>query len=324
MPGRYVASRVAQTLVTLFAVLTIIWILFRTIPGDPAAMFISERLTPEDIDAIRKSWGLDAPLYVQYFKYIANLFKGNFGISFYYREPVMDIIIPRLSNTLKLMGPAIAMAIVIGAILGSYLGWRRGSKRERLGVILSLCARSFPIYLTGIIALMIFSHLLGWFPLGGMRTIGRVPPSWIGKFFDAAYYLILPLSVAVLYYIGDVVVIARTSMLELIGEEFLDFARAKGLPDSEVRKIAMRNAIIPVITYSTIMIGFAFGGQVLLEIVFAWPGIGRLMVNSVTRHDYPVAQAAFFIMAFLVITANLIVDMLYGYLDPRITYSKNR
>ena len=324
MPGRYVASRIAQTLVTLFAVLTIMWILFRSIPGDPAAMFISERLTPEDIDAIRKAWGLDAPLYVQYFKYIANLFKGSFGISFFYREPVMDIIIPRLSNTLILMGPAVVMAIVSGAVLGSYLGWRRGSKRERLGVIISLFVRSFPIYLSGIIALMLFSHLLGWFPLGGMRTIGRVTQSWVGKFFDVTHYLVLPLSVAILYYIGDVVVIARTSMLELIGEEFLDFARAKGLSDSKVRKIAMRNAIIPVITYSTIMVGFAFGGQVLLETVFAWPGIGRLMVNSVTRHDYPVAQAAFFIMAFGVITANLLVDLLYGYLDPRITYSKNR
>jgi len=300
------------------------WILFRSIPGDPAAMFISERLTPEDIDAIRKAWGLDAPLYVQYFKYIANLFKGSFGISFFYREPVMDIIIPRLSNTLILMGPAVVMAIVSGAVLGSYLGWRRGSKRERLGVIISLFVRSFPIYLSGIIALMLFSHLLGWFPLGGMRTIGRVTQSWVGKFFDVTHYLVLPLSVAILYYIGDVVVIARTSMLELIGEEFLDFARAKGLSDSKVRKIAMRNAIIPVITYSTIMVGFAFGGQVLLETVFAWPGIGRLMVNSVTRHDYPVAQAAFFIMAFGVITANLLVDLLYGYLDPRITYSKNR
>ena len=112
-------------------------------------------------------------------------------------------------------------------------------------------------------------------------------------------------------------------MLELIGEEFLEFAKARGLSDSKVRKIAMRNAIIPVITYSTIMIGFAFGGQVLLEKVFSWPGLGRLMVNSVTRHDYPVAQAAFFIMAFVVITANLLVDLLYGYLDPRITYAEN-
>lgn len=322
LQGRYVLNRIALTLVTLFVVLTIMWLIFRAIPGDPAAIFISGRLSPEDIEALRKSWGLDAPLYMQYFTYIKNLFKGSFGVSFHYREPVVDIIIPRLINTLILMGPAVIMAIIIGTVLGSYLGWRRGSKRERLGVILSLSARSFPIYLSGIVALMLFSHLLGWFPLGGMRTIGRITSSWIGDFLDVTHYLVLPLTVALLYYMGDVVVIARTSMLELIGEEFLEFARAKGLSDSRVRKIAMRNAIIPVITYSTIMVGFAFGGQVLLEMVFSWPGIGRLMVNSVTRHDYPVAQAAFFIMAFGVITANLIVDLLYGYLDPRITYEK--
>jgi peptide/nickel transport system permease protein len=299
------------------------WLLFRSIPGDPAGLYISGRLTPEDIVDLRELWGLDDPLYTQYLRFMRNLFMGSFGLSFYYREPVMEIIIPRLINTLMLMGPAMIMAIICGTLLGSNLGWRRGSKKERLGAVLSLFARSFPIYLSGIIALMLFSHLFEWFPLGGMRTIGYIASSWIGRFLDVTHHLALPLAVALLYYIGDVVVIARTSMLELIGEEFLEFAKARGLSDSKVRKIAMRNAIIPVITYSTIMIGFAFGGQVLLEKVFSWPGLGRLMVNSVTRHDYPVAQAAFFIMAFVVITANLLVDLLYGYLDPRITYAEN-
>jgi peptide/nickel transport system permease protein len=299
------------------------WVLFRSIPGDPAAVFISGRLTPEDIQALRKAWGLDAPLYEQYLNYIKNLFLGDFGVSFYYREPVVEIIGPKLFNTLILMGPAVIMAIIGGSIIGSHLGWRRGSTKERLGVIFSLFIRSFPIYLSGIISLMIFSHWLGWFPLGGMRTIGKISFSWMESFLDVTHYMILPLAVAFLYYIGDVVVISRTSMLELIGEEFLEFAQARGLGDSKVRKIAMRNAIIPVITYSTIMVGFAFGGQVLLETVFSWPGIGRLMVNSVSRHDYPVAQAAFFIMAAGVIISNLVVDLIYGYLDPRITYQKN-
>ena len=322
MRGQYIATRVGQTIITLFAVLVIMWLLFRLMPGDPAAMYISGRLSPEDIVRIKKLWGLDAPLYVQFFKYVANLFKGSFGISFYYREPVGALITPRLINTLILMGPAMIMAIVIGAVLGSDLGWKRGSKRERVGVSLSLFARSFPVYLSGLIGLMLFSHLLGWFPLGGMRTIGRINSSWIGEFLDYTHHLLLPLAVAALYYMGDVVVIARTSIMDIMGEEFLEFAKAKGLPDSKVRKIAMRNAIIPVITYSTIMIGFAFGGQVLLEVVFSWPGIGRLMVNSITRQDYPVAQATFFIMAFVVIAANFIVDLLYGYLDPRISIDR--
>jgi peptide/nickel transport system permease protein len=298
--------------------------MFRAIPGDPAAVFISGRLTPEDIEALRKLWGLDDPLHIQYIKYMKNLLVGDFGMSFYYREPVKVVVAPRLINTLMLMGPAMIMSIFIGAMTGSYVGWKRGSRRERIGVTLALLARSFPDYLSGIIGLMLFAHFLNIFPLGGMRTIGLIPTSFIESFLDVTHHLALPLTVALIYYIGDVFMIARTSILELVGEEFLEFGKARGLSDSKVRKIAMRNAIIPVVTYATVMIGFAFGGQVLLETVFSWPGIGRLMVNSVTSRDYPVAQASFFIMAFWVIVFNLIMDLLYGYLDPRITYGRKQ
>ena len=317
-------SRVVQTIVVLFAVFVIIWLMFRLIPGDPAAIYISGRLTPEDIIALRKSWGLDEPLYVQFFSYLRNILKGDFGISFYFQEPAMKIIIPTLLNTLLLMGPPMIMAMVLGTLWGSSLGWGRGSKKEKIGVILALVARSFPIFQSGIIVIMLFSFYLGWFPLGGMRTIGLISFSWWDKFLDVSHHLVLPSVVALLYYIGDVVVIARTSMLELIGEEFLEYAKARGLSSSRVKMIATRNAIIPVVTYSTIMVGFALGGQVLLEVVFSWPGIGRLTVDSVARHDYPVGQAGFFIMALGVIVANLIVDLLYGYLDPRITYDKSQ
>lgn len=318
----YIASRIAQTAIVLFGVLVLMWILFRLIPGDPTSMYISGRLTPEEINAVRRLWGLDAPLYVQFLDYCLNLLKGDLGVSFFYREPVITVITPRLVNTLMLMGPAMIMAMILGTIFGSYLGWRRGSKREKIGVLLSFLFRSFPVYLVGIVAIMVFSFHLGWFPLGGIRTIGLVSFSWIERFLDLSHHLILPLVVALVYFIGDVVVIARTSILELIGEEFLEFAKARGLSDSRVRRIATRNAIIPVITYSTIMVGFALGGQVLLEIVFAWPGIGALLVDSVSRRDYPIAQAGFFIMALGVILSNLIVDLLYGYLDPRITYDR--
>ncbi|MBW1736914.1 MAG: ABC transporter permease [Deltaproteobacteria bacterium] len=322
MERRYIASRIAQTIITLYAVLTLMWVLFRLVPGDPTAMFLSGRLSPEDVEAIRKLWGLDQPLHVQYFKYMKNLSMGDLGISFSYREPVLKVMLPALFNTLILMIPSILMAIVVGTLMGTNLGWKRGSARERIGVVLSLFVRSFPVFLTGIIVLMIFVHLLGWFPLGGMRTIGAFGLSWWERFLDVSHHLALPFGVAFLYYVGDVVVISRTSMLEMIGEEFLQFAKARGLSDKKVKKIAMRNAIIPVITYSTILIGFAFGGQVLLEVVFAWPGVGRLMVNSVQIHDYPVAQAAFFLMATAVIIANLLVDFSYGYLDPRISIQK--
>ena len=296
------------------------WLLFRLVPGDPAAMYISGRLNPEDIDAMRKAWGLDAPLFIQYLKYIGNLFSGNLGISFYFREPVAGIIAPPLFNTVLLMGPAMIVSIVGGIMLGAYLGWRRGSKREKVGIMLALLLRSFPVFVAGVFILMLLSYWLGWFPLGGMRTIESPPTTWGGQTLDMLHHMILPFVVVVLFNIGDVLMISRTSLLELLGEEFLEFGKARGLPDSHVRRMAMRNAIIPVLTYSTIMVGFAFGGQVLVEVVFSWPGIGRLMVESVTRHDYPVAQASFFLMSIVVIVLNLIMDLAYGYLDPRISY----
>ena len=193
-----------------------------------------------------------------------------------------------------------------------------GKLREKIGVILGLLMQSFPIFVSGIFVLMVFSYWLGWFPLGGIRSAEHQAWTGIPKVWDVLRHLILPLAVAVLCYIGDIMMISRTSMLELIGEEFLEFSKARGLPDSKVRKIAMRNAILPVLTYSTIMIGFAFGGQVIIEVVFSWPGIGRLMVDSVSTHDYPVAQATFFIMAVVVIVMNLVMDLAYVFLDPRI------
>ncbi len=210
--------------------------MFRAIPGDPASIYISGRLSPEDIEALRKSFGLDLPLYLQYLKYMSNFFTGDFGMSFSFREPVMDILVPRFFNTVILMGPTMLMSIVMGSYIGANLGWKRGTKRERIGVIMSLFFRSFPIYLSGIISLMLFSHLLGIFPLGGMRTIGLFGLSEFQKFIDVTHHLILPLTVATLYFLGDIVVISRTAMLELIGEEFLLFAKAKGLGESKIKK----------------------------------------------------------------------------------------
>jgi peptide/nickel transport system permease protein len=323
LQGKYLLSRICQTIVTLLVVVTIMWILFRLVPGDPASMYISGRLAPEDIVALKKLWGLDLPPHIQFLKYFQNLFHGNFGISYSYREPVLRIIGPKLFNTLILMLPVMIMAIIVGTVMGSHMGWKRGSKTEHSLVIVSLFCRSYPVYLSGILILMIFAHWLDIFPLGGMRTIGRINTSWIDNFLDVTHHLALPFVTAFLAFVGDVAMIARTSMLEVVGEEFLEYSKARGLSDSRVRRIAMRNAIIPVITYSTVLLGFAFGGQVLLEMVFSWPGIGKLMADSVQMHDYPVAQASFFIMAIVVIVANLLVDLFYSYLDPRITYKKN-
>jgi peptide/nickel transport system permease protein len=320
---RYIAGRLVQTIATLFAVLTLMWGMFRLIPGDPTSIFLgSGELPPQAIAALRESWGLDAPLYRQYLDYIGNLLTGDLGMSFYYRRPVLDVLMPMLWNTILLMGVAMVLATVIGVAAGAYLGWKRGQRIEEIASLLVLIPRSLPIFWIGIMLLMIFSYGLSWFPIGGLRTPAFIPETWIEELpgYDLARHMVLPVLTSVIYFVVDPLMIMRTSMLEVIEEDFITFARARGLHDETVRLIAARNALGPVLTYLAIMVSFAFGGQVLVEVIFSWPGMGSLMVNSIAQRDYPVAQAAFFLMAVITITLNLVIDVLYTFLDPRIRY----
>ena len=320
---RYILLRSLQTVVTLFAVATLMWVMFRLIPGDPTTVFLgSGELPPAALEALRKSWGLDAPLYRQYLDYVANLLTGNLGLSFYFRRPVFDVIAPMLLNTLLLMGTAMAIATAIGVFAGAYLGWRRGDRIEQIVGLVVLVPRSLPIFWIGVMLLMIFSYGLGWFPIGGLRTPAFIPENAWEELpgFDVGRHMVLPVLTAVIYFVSDPLMIMRTSMLEVVEEDFITFARARGLPDRAVRRMARFVAIKPVLTYLAIMVGFAFGGQVLLEVVFSWPGMGSLMVSSVAQRDYPVAQAAFFLMAVITILLNLLIDVLYVFLDPRIRY----
>jgi len=319
----FLGRRLIQTAITLFAVVTLMWGLFRLVPGDPTTVFLGAgELPPDAVDALRRSWGLDAPLWRQYLDYVGNLVTGNLGLSFYYRRPVLDVLLPMLWNTLLLMGIAVVAATVIGITVGSWLGWRRGEAIEQLGTLAVLIPRALPVFWVAILLQMAFAYGLGWFPIGGIHTPAFIPETALERLpgYDVAMHMVLPLLAAIITFVTDPLMIMRTSMLEVAGDDFLTFARATGLPESRVRRLARRNAILPVLTYTAIMASFAFGGQVLLEVVFSWPGMGRLMVSSVTQRDYPVAQAAFFFMAVVVIAMNLALDILYAVLDPRITY----
>lgn len=323
MSGSFLIRRLIHTIVTLFMVLTMMWCLFRLIPGDPLVIFLGQgELSPEILDGIREAWGLNQPLYVQYFSYIKNFVTGDLGMSFFFRKPVADLLWEPLLNTLILMVPAVLIAIALGIGIGSWLGWRHGQKSEALGSVLLLIPRTMPNFWIAIVALSLFSYHLGWFPTGGMRTMAFIPESPIQELpgYDVAIHLILPLMVAIILFTSDPALIMRTSMVEVTKEDFVTFGRARGMRDGSLKRLARRNALLPVVTYSAIMIGYAFGGQVLLETVFSWPGMGRLMVNAVNHRDYPLAQAAFFLMAFIVIILNFIVDILYVVLDPRVSH----
>lgn len=319
----YAARRVAHTAVTLVLLLAFMYVLFRLIPGDPTTILLGTgELTPEAQQRLRELWGLDRPQWEQLLAYGGNLLTGDLGMSFYFRRPVLEVVWPMLINTLVLMTPVVVLAILLGVAAGTWLGWRRGERIEEIGAVLALIPRALPVFWIGIVLLALFAYELRWFPIGGMRQTFFFPETWWQElpFFDLARHLVLPVTTGVLASMADPLMIQRTALIEVRHEDFMTLARARGLTERAQRRLARRNAILPVLTYSAIMVGFAFGGQVLLEVVFNWPGMGRLMVNSISQRDYPVAQATFFLMAAVVVGLNLVVDLAYGWLDPRIRH----
>lgn len=319
----YVIRRLIQMVITLYVLTTILFFMFRFLPGDPTTMYIDAALPPESQEAILEQFGLHKSLGHQYMIYLLNVIKGEFGTSFYYHAPVAELIPPRLLSTILLMGTTILLAFIFGVTFGTILAWKRGTRFEVGSLVTALALRSAPQYWTGLMALIIFSYNLKWFPIGGMHTPGQQFTSMFAKYLnlDFIHHLILPTLVAASYYMASPMLIMRNSMLEVLGDDFVEMAKAKGLKErTVVFKHAMRNALLPVVTVLTLMVGFAIGGQVLIETVFRWPGMGREMVLAIQRHDYPMAQASFFMLGVLVISLNFITDLLYGYLDPRVTY----
>jgi peptide/nickel transport system permease protein len=319
----FVIRRIFTILICWFVIITILFTLFRMVPGDPSVTLVDPAASKEERDHALQVYGLDKPLYTQYSIYLINLVRGNFGKSFFYGKPVIDVIADKFWNTIILMFCAFMLAYVGGFIGGVILAWKRGSKLETTGIFFALILRSAPLFWTGMLAIILFSHKLEWFPFSGMRSIGYSADSLLEKFMslDFLWHLVLPVAVSGLYFMGLPLLLLRNSMLEVIGEEFMEIARAKGLSEFKVMlKHGARNAILPVVTDAALFIGWAMGGQVLVEYVFAWPGLGREIVLATLRHDYPLSQAAFFIIAIMMTLMNFIADILYGYLDPRVVY----
>ncbi len=319
--ARWLATKVLYLVATLFGVVTLNFIIFRLMPGDPAAMLVAERLLkPEMIEELRKAFGLDKPLWEQYILYIKNLFSGYMGYSFYWRRPVVDIIMERLPNTLILLGSATAIAIFLGIVLGITAASRRGGKTDITIVVSSLVFYSVPVFWLGMILLLVFGVYIPLFPIGG--TVSRPPPSDPLMYaLDMLWHMTLPLLCLVLIDFGSFALLMRSSLLEALTEDYIVTARAKGLPEKKVLyDHAFRNAVLPIVTAAAISFGYIVGGATLTETVFSWQGVGRLIYEAVIQRDYPVLQGTFFIIAVSVILANFIADILYGLLDPRVRY----
>ncbi|WP_414628125.1 ABC transporter permease [Natranaerobius thermophilus] len=320
---RFVLRRIGQVIISLFIVATIVFFLFRLLPGDPTAAMMQPEMSSEAQEMIRERFGLDRPLHEQYLAYMVNLLQGDFGISFHYRLPVSQVIGTYILNTLWLMFSAIAVAYIGGVLIGGLMSWYRGSRLETFLSGGVLFCRSLPPFFLGMVGIMVFSFYFELLPHSGMRSPGANPVGFVETYLnlDFLYHLILPVAMSSLYYLARPTLIMRNNMLELRGADFVELARAKGLRQSRVIYLhAARNAILPVITNLALFLGMAIGAAVAVEYVFGWPGLGREMVRAAQLRDYPLAQACFLMLAAKVMVLNLLVDILYGYLDPRITY----
>lgn len=319
--GRYVLKRALQALGTLFIIVTLLFFLFRLGLPDPTAALVSQGFNPEDRAVIRERFGLDRPLIEQYVLYLRNIVQGDFGTSFYYNAPVGSIIWEKFGNTMVLMIVAIIAAYGLGIPLGAWLSWRRGKPADTAGIILGLMFRSAPMFWTGMMAVLVFGVALGWLPTSGMRTLPYEATGFFDKIFtlDFLRHLIMPSLVIALFYLGTPLLIMRNTMLEVYGEDFIEMSRAKGLTERRILyRHAARNALLPVITQLAVTIGLAAGGQVVVEVVFSWPGLGREVLQAVRASDFPLAQATFLLLAVLVIVMNFLADLVYGVLDPRV------
>lgn len=317
--GRYVARKLFASVVTIFVIMCVNFVIFRIAPGDPIRMmFRDPRVSAEQMQAVREKFGLDKPLGGQFLAYLKQLSRGNLGISFWQKRPVMEVIASRVPQTLLLVLTALVLAIILGTVFGAIAGWRSGTKLDTVILTISLAMYSIPSFALGLVLLLVFAFLLAVFPLGGITT----PASGftgLRQILDVLWHMILPASSVVVWYIGEYVLLTRSSMVEVLGQDYITTARAKGLKESAILKNhALRNALLPVVTMAGLNMAFAIGGVIEAETVFSWPGVGRLLYDAVMKRDYPLLQGVFLVFAVSVVLANFIVDMIYGFVDPRI------
>ncbi|MFV0475717.1 MAG: ABC transporter permease [Pikeienuella sp.] len=311
---RYVLQRILAAIPVMIFVALFVFLLLRLTPGDPAAIIAGDTATPEQLEQIRESLGLNEPLYIQFVTWIGSLLQGDFGTSILSGTPVIDMIGQRMEPTLSLALTTMVLSILIAVPLGIIAAWKHGTIVDQLVMAISVLGFSVPVFVIGYVLISIFAMDLKWFPVQGFRPIG----DGIGAFFSR---IALPTITLTLLYIALIARITRTSMLEILGEDYIRTARAKGLQERKVlMRHALRNCSVPIIT--VIGIGFALiiSGVVVTESVFNLPGLGRLTVDAVLARDYPVIQAVILIFSLVYVLINLMIDIAYVLLDPRIRY----
>ena len=321
--GRYVGAKVLGALGSLAFVLVLNFFLFRVLPGDPARTLGRGRFTStEQVEEFNRAYGLDQPLPQQFVTFLGNTLTGDLGISLRYRVPVADLIMDRLWPTLLLVGTSTLLATLIGVYLGMISAWNRGGRFDRITTGTTLTLYSMPEWWLGLLLIVTLSvgigPIPGLFPTGGLSSVGVDPTSWAGA-LDVAWHLALPVLTLTLAYLADYSLIMRSSLLDELGEDYLVTARAKGLRDVDVRRRhATRNALLPTTTIIALNIGFVVSGAITIETIFSIPGLGLLATEALSVPDFWVLQGTFLVASAAVIAANLVANLLYGLLDPRV------
>lgn len=305
--SRYLIQRLVSTVPVILGVIFIIMLTVSLIPGDPVALMLGQNAAPEQVAALRDYLGLDRPLLVRYVEYLGQIARGDLGRSIQGNRPVLDEIREVWPNTIRLTAAAVVLAVVVGIGIGALSALRPYSLLDNVVRVIALLGLSMPIFWIGLVLSYIFGFYLGLLPVGGTGGI---------------QHLVLPAVTLALPSIALIARMTRSSLLEVLGEDYVRTARAKGLRGRTVLwRHALGNALIPVISVIGLQIGQLLGGAVLTETVFAWPGLGRLMVRAIFARDYVLLQGAVLVLAITFVLVNLLVDLSYAYLDPRISYS---
>jgi peptide/nickel transport system permease protein len=303
---RYVARRFTEAVLVVLGVLLLVFVILQ-LTGDPARLMLPPEATLEDIERLRRQMGFDRPLPVQFVRFLAGAVRGDFGSSLRYRDqPALDVVLERLPATLELAGATLAWSIPMAFLLGFVSAVRRATFHEGLAMLGALLGQSMPTFWLGLMLILVFAVELGWFPSSGRGGLAHVvlPALTLGGFFMARLTRLV-----------------RSGLLEVLGQDYVRTARAKGLGEAAVvTRHALKNAAIPIVTIIGLDIGTVLGGAVITETVFAWPGVGRLAIDSIAVRDFPVVQADVFIIAVAFVGINFVVDVVYTWLDPRIRF----
>lgn len=319
----YILRRILQTLAVIVILSYICFSLMTLMPGDPVELMISAnpRITQEDVVRLRQFYGLDQPTYVRYYHWASEILSGDLGYSRTYRVPVSEMLTPALKATFVLSMVSLGFSLLVAIPLGIYCALKPNTKFDYTVNLLNFAGISIPSFWLGIVLIIIFSVILNWLPAGGYQTTGIKYDGLLQEIIDKSKYIILPTISLAIQRIGFFSRFSRSAMLEALRNDFIRTARAKGMSESVVVwKHGFRNALIPLITITAISISSVFSGALITETLFAYPGVGRLIYTSIISNDFNVAMISFIISIAMVLLMNLVADLLYGVVDPRISF----